>query len=301
MRPVSLLLVYILVAFLGAALVAPWIFYFSQFAADHNPAFHPLAEFPFHRFVNRSLIFLTLLGLWPFLRSIGIRSWKDLGFAPLNLHWKKGVTGFFVGFCSLAIVAVLAISVGARTFNLRNSGIDLVTDLFGATVSAFVVAMLEESLFRGALFAALRKNNPWLLALLVSSAIYALLHFFAKPESPASVHWNSGFVTLATMFGGFVDLKLLVPGFFNLFIAGAILALAFQRSGNLYFSIGLHAGWIFWLKSYGLLTDKVAGVDSGVWGSGKIIDGWLATAVLLFLFGILFFRCEKQKGLLDVS
>ena len=98
------------------------------------------------------------------------------------------------------------------------------------------------------------------------------------------------------MFRGFGNFELLFPGFFNLFVVGAILALAFQSTGNLYFSIGLHAGWVFWLKSYGLLTNRVVRNDFIIWGSGKIIDGWLATSVLLFVFGILFLRYQSRKS-----
>lgn len=301
MRPVCLLLIYISIVFLGAAFIAPWIFEFCQWAAPHNSIFKTLSKFPFHRFVNRSLLFLTFLGLWPFLRALGIRSWKDLGFAPLKFHWKESVAGFLVGFCSLAAVAAIVIFFGARRIDLGHSAGTLAAGLFGATLAAFAVSILEETLFRGALFGALRKNIPWPFALMVSSGIYALFHFFAKPESPTFVHWNSGFITMASMFRGFTDFKMLMPGFINLCIVGGILGFVFQRTGNLYFSIGLHAGWIFWLKSYGLLTDRVARIDFGIWGSGKIIDGWLATAVLLFVFGILFIRGQTQKRTLDVA
>ena len=66
--------------------------------------------------------------------------------------------------------------------------------------------------------------------------------------------WNSGLILLPRMLGGFADFHALVPGFFNLTLAGVLLGLAYQRTGNLYFSIGLHAGWIFWLKTYGAFT-----------------------------------------------
>jgi len=189
----------------------------------------------------------------------------------------------------------------ARTIDFRHSGNALITDLLGATLTAIVVAILEESLFRGALFGALRKNNPWSLALFLSSAIYALLHFFGKPATPTTINWSSGFVTLASMFGGFTDLEMFVPKFFNLLIVGIILGFAFHRTGNLYFSIGLHAGWIFWLKSYGMLTHKIPEITVWIWGSGKIIDGWLATLVLLSVFGFLFVRNPNTKRALDVA
>ena len=78
------------------------------------------------------------------------------------------------------------------------------------------------------------------------------------------------------MLGGFADFHALVPGFFNLTLAGILLGLAYQRTGNLYFSIGLHAGWIFWLKTYGAFTTGAPHAATWFWGTGKMIDGWLA-------------------------
>ncbi len=82
------------------------------------------------------------------------------------------------------------------------------------------------------------------------------------------------------MLRGLGNWQQLIPGFLNLTLAGALLALAYQRTGNLYFSIGLHAGWIFWLKSYGIFTREVPGANAGFWGGAKLIDGWMALLVL---------------------
>ena len=82
------------------------------------------------------------------------------------------------------------------------------------------------------------------------------------------------------MLSGFFDVEQVVPGFFNLTLAGALLALAYQHTGNLYFSIGLHAGWIFWLKFYGFFTRDIETANAWFWGTSKLIDGWLALIVL---------------------
>ena len=72
-----------------------------------------------------------------------------------------------------------------------------------------------------------------------------------------------------------------MPAFINLTVAGIILGLAYQFTGSLYFSIGLHAGWIFWQKSYGFLTRGKLDSSLWLWGSDKLIDGWLALLVLI--------------------
>jgi len=68
---------------------------------------------------------------------------------------------------------------------------------------------------------------------------------------------------------------MIIPGFLNLTLAGILLGCAYQKTGNLYFSIGLHAGWIFWLKFYGLVTNSVAGGSALVMGNEQV-DRWLA-------------------------
>jgi membrane protease YdiL (CAAX protease family) len=79
---------------------------------------------------------------------------------------------------------------------------------------------------------------------------------------------------------GFIEWQSLFPAFFNLAIAGWALALARERTGSLWFSIGLHAGWIFWVKSFAFLTVALPTSNAWVWGSSRLIDGWVAMAIL---------------------
>lgn len=287
MRPLRSILVYLGIVFLGGALLAPWLYQLTLSAATASPAFQKLADQPFHRYVNRSLLALAILGLWPFLRSIGVRSWREVGLGQSPGNGRKVCGGFAVGFGSLAGVALLALAFGARSLNLDHSAFDLLKHLVGAALTAGGVAMLEELVFRGALFGALRQAWTWPKALIVSSVIYALLHFFQRPEPLSEIDWSSGLALLPRMMRGFGELEQLIPGFLSLTLVGVSLGLAYQRTGNLYFSIGLHAGWIFWLKAYGFLTLNVHGANTWLWGTHKLIDGWLAFIVLaLVLLGL---------------
>jgi hypothetical protein len=169
---------------------------------------------------------------------------------------------------------------GGRQFNAALSPAELGKKALGAAGTAVIVSVLEEILFRGALFGSLRKVWNWKFALIVSSMIYAIVHFFARAEAAGPITWTSGLELLPQMLRGFGDVQALVPGFFNLTLAGILLGLAYQRTGNLYFSIGLHAGWIFWLKSYGFLTTETPGANPWFWGTPKMTDGWLALVAL---------------------
>jgi hypothetical protein len=283
-RPLRSLVLYLLAVLLLGALCAPGLHGLAVWGRHHIPFLAPLAEDPFHRVVRRSLLLVAVLGLWPLLRGLNIRSWDGVGLVRPAGQWPSLAWGFAAGFGSLAAVALLAIATGARSLAVDSHW---AASLLTAALSAGVVAVVEEVLFRGALFGALRQAHHWLVALAVSSGVYALVHFFQRAPSSGSVTWSSGFVTLGQMFRGFVEFEVLVPGFFTLILAGLILGLAYHRTGNLYFSIGLHAGWIFWLKSYAVLTDAQPEGPTRLWGSARLIDGWPAFAILGVLLGVM--------------
>jgi hypothetical protein len=289
MRPIRLLLIYFAVVFLGGALLAPWLYWLAQWAAAHWPTLAGLAAKPFHRFLDRSLLGLALLCLWPLLRGGGARRWRDLSFVRQVRPARQILRGFALGWASLAAVALLAVVCGARAFILTHSAAEVLRLLLNATVTAVVVAILEELIFRGALFGLLRQSMSWPAALVVSSAIYSVVHFIKSGATPLPVEWHSGLALLWEMLR---HPPPMLPAFFTLFVAGSILALSYQRTGTLYFSIGLHAGWIFWLKAYGFLCSPSSAYFS-FWGTDKLIDGWLSCIVLAILF-ILIVR-QKQN------
>ncbi len=284
MRPLRSLLCYLVLVLAAGALLAPWLYWLTQWAAAHSPAVAQLAQHRFHRFVHRSLLVVALAGLWPLLRNLKVNSWAAVGLVNPAGHWLKLAGGFAVGFASLACVAMLTLSVGVRQLDPVTSPAALAGRAASVALTAAVVAVLEELLFRGAIFGALRRAHHWMAALLISSAVYALVHFFERPEAPPAITWASGVTVLTRMLHGFVNLPSLVPGFFLLALAGMTLAVAYQRTGNLYFSIGLHAGWIFWLKLYNAITTAQPGVNTWFWGTGKLFDGWLTLAVLAPVF-----------------
>ena len=280
MRPLRALLIYILVVFVGGALLAPWLYKLVHALA---PASH-LAQNPFHRYVDRCFLGLALIGIWPLMRGLGATSWRDVGFVKPCGQCKRLATGFALGFGSLACVAGIVLAAHGRQINPDLTAGRVCKGLASAAGTAILVAVLEELLFRGGIFGALRKVWNWRAALLVSSMIYAIVHFFEKAEVTGPVTWVSGLELLPRMLAGFGDFNMIIPGFLNLTLAGILLGFAYQKTGNLYFSMGPHAGWIFWLKFYGLATNSVAGGSSWLWGTDKLIDGWLALLVLTAVF-----------------
>ena len=283
MRPLWALVIYIVVVFFGGALLAPWLYWLAQHFAQSVPK---LAGAPFHRFLDRSFLILALAGVWPLLRALGAKSLRETGLVPPYGQLKKLSGGFLLGFVSLALVAGIVLLSGGRALTAGASAGKIIGTILGAAGTAAVVATLEEILFRGGVFGGLRRMFYWPLALVLSSLIYALVHFLHRADFTGAVVWYSGLELVPRLLAGFTDFHALVPGFFSLALAGALLGLAYQRTGNLYFSIGLHAGWIFWLKIFGAFTAGVPQAAIWFWGTGKMIDGWLAFFVLALTLAV---------------
>jgi membrane protease YdiL (CAAX protease family) len=287
MRPLRALIIYIAVIFIGGALLAPWLYRLAQLFQQPFPQ---VADIPFHRFLDRSFMLIALAGVWPIVRSLGATSWRDLGLMPPYGQWKKLFGGLLLGFLTLAVVAGIAIGCGPRSLATGMDAHKVVAAIFGAMATAVLVGVLEEILFRGGIFGGLRRVLYWPYALLISSMIYALVHFLQLAEAAGPIGWDSGLLTLPRMLSGFTDIRVFLPGFFNLTIVGVLLGLAYQRTGNLYFSIGLHAGWVFCMRIYSQLTVQAPQTSTWFWGTGKMTDGWLvflALAITLIIFKFL--------------
>ena len=291
-KPFRVLLAYLAAVFLGAAALAPWVYLAAQRLAPGSGLTHQ----PFHRYVHRCLLALALLGLWPLVRAMGLKSWAEIGWKPRPTWLREIGSGIGLGLLSLALATVTALVFGGRVWRADHTAAEWAWHLASAAGTAIFVGCLEELLFRGAVFSALRRTTSFAFATAVSSGVYALVHFFEKPAPPASVDAFTGFVVLGQMLRGFTDLHELIPGFLTLTLAGGLLAWARERTGALWLGTGLHAGWIFWLKSYGFLTEAAPSATTALWGTAKLYDGWAALAVLSLVAVALRIRWRDQPN-----
>jgi len=259
------------------ALLAPWLFWTLQALAAHIPAVNPLARQPFHRIFDRAVLIVAFAGLWPFLRRAGFRSWSDLGYVRARGGWGQVFAGFVLGLGSFAVLIVIEVAMGSRSVNFDKSAAQMTGAVLRFLVTGIVVALIEETFFRGALQGALQRGMNVVAAVILASVIYSALHFL-KPTHviiPADqVTWSSGWTCLSGSVTRSVGERNVVVGFVTLFLAGCILGLAYARTRALYLSIGLHAGWVLanefarWLGAYQIIEDKAA---------------WLVLAALLAL------------------
>lgn len=241
MKDAARLLAYFAATLLIGALLAPILFWSAQWLVAHH-IFSFLARYEFEKYFHRAFLVAAILLLWPLLRSLQIRRWRELGLAPNGHRSRDLIAGFL--FAAVPLFCCAAILLLSHQYVWRNHvSFASFRTVLGASIA---VPPLEELLFRGLILGILLRAAPRWLAILITSAFYSILHFLKTPEqSVAVVNWTSGFVSVAHSFSQFNEPVLVAAGFTTLFLLGWILADARLRTQSLWLPIGLHAGWIF--------------------------------------------------------
>jgi membrane protease YdiL (CAAX protease family) len=284
--------------------VMPFLLYLAGVALAAALAAYPLwlaltaagfGEVPFHKLTFRLLEVCALLGLWPLMRFLGLRSAADWGFGTGELAAgpaRRGrIKGLLAGFLAGAFVLLLIVLllVGAEVRVPRSDfewhpGLVSRT-LISAVVAALVIALIEETWFRGALHRALEVRFSLATGVAVTALLYGLVHFIRPDvQVPAeTVGWSSGYMVISGAFGRFAD-----PGIIDslaaLISVGVLLSLVRHRSGRIWECIGLHAGFVFVIRLTRKLTVVNPEAPHGyLVGSFDGIIGVLACAVFLLL------------------
>jgi membrane protease YdiL (CAAX protease family) len=279
------LLLLLLLALAAAALASPWVAAAFDLAIERNPAWAEYRQ-PFGRIFNRTFMVAgVLLFIW-FRGWLRIRSWEQLGLKSREPA-RELALGFALAVSSFAAVVAAMAVAGIFTPFLRLPLSVTLGRLADALLAGVTVGFLEEIFFRGLLFKPVFEDRRPLAAYLGVNLFYAAVHFFEPPpgaDEEPSGPW-SGFGHLIATFAPFLDPLALLPGLFGLFLLGVVLSYAWVCSGSLYLAIGLHAGWVFGLKSFRLFGDYSREDLGFLFGSGepKILSGLVTWAGLLLV------------------
>jgi len=281
LKDAARLLAYFVATVLFGALFAPVLYWAAQgLIARGHLTF--LAAHDFETYFHRALLIGAVLFLWPLLRSLEVRSWRGLGLAP-NPHRSRDI-GAGVMIAAIPLLCFGALLLVLHVWSLRDAV--SISGIMSRMLSAAVVPLIEEPLFRGLILGILLRAGGPRLATFVSSAIFSLLHFLKAPaHTSADVTWTSGFVSLANSFSQFQEPLLVIAGFTTLFLLGWILADARLTTRSLWLPIGLHAGWIF----SSALFNKIARreVEWLPWIGRNLLIGLAPLCVALISWAIL--------------
>lgn len=281
MKDAARLVAYFVATILFGALAAPILFWTAQALATRR-IFPGLAEFDFESFFHRALLLGAILLLWPLLRWLGIKTRRDLSLDP-NPRWLRDLgIGFILSGLPVLVCEIFLVNRGLYTIRNNTSA-----GAVGAIIPvAVVVPLIEEALFRGLFLGVLlRAFRPW-TANIVSAAIFSIVHFLKAPdETTTSVHWFSGFVSLAHSTDQFSEPLLVLAGFTTLFVIGIALGHARIRTQSLWLPIGLHAGWVFGNEAFSKIARRE--VTALPWLGKNLLVGLVPLAVCLLTWVLL--------------
>jgi membrane protease YdiL (CAAX protease family) len=240
--PARIFLAFVLVlagAMLFAAVASPWVQWLLA----------PINEFPLHRVFSR----LTMLGVigctaWLLVRY-GLAQSALLGFhGPWPQFARRLLIGLLAGLALMTLALVPLFLLGLREWGPRFPAdwTALLTLLLKALASGLLVALIEETFFRGAMQGALQRQGATRWALFAVPLLYSAVHFLGRATSVpiAEVDAWSGFTAWQGFFTSFAQPLRIVDAFVALYFVGLLLALVRQRWGDLAGCIGLHAGFV---------------------------------------------------------
>ena len=244
---------WLLGSLLAAGLIGASIAYPAFELASH------LGPWPFHRVASRVTMLVLALELAWLCRHLAVRTKSDFGyglarrrFLKASLGW--GVAGIATGGIGAAFLLASHLRILSDPSPLRSAA-GIAHLLLAGALSGISVALIEETVFRGAMHTAIARESGPLSAVLLTAPLFAILHFFAKASIPAEqLHWASGFDLLLRSFAPLSSPALVIDSFLAWLAVGAILSLTRVLTGNIATAIGLHAGWVVVLRILQLST-----------------------------------------------
>jgi len=257
-------------AMLVAAVLSPWMQWMLS----------PLQVFPLHRVFSRLTMLGVLAGTLWLLRRKDLARREVLGY---DLPWPAFARRLLLGLAAGLLLMTAALAplflLGVREWNpARTAQLPLL--LLKGLGSGLLVALIEETFFRGAMQGALLRQNARRLALFAVPAFYAAVHFLGRASSvPADeVDATSGFTALSGFFSLYAQPLLLLDAFLALYFVGLLLALLRQRMGDIACCIGLHAGFVAMIAVFRKLS--LPGASDWSFLVGRF-DGLLGTWIAL--------------------
>lgn len=171
----------------------------------------------------------VLLLLWILMRFVDKEPFINLGFS-LKGKVNDIMLGMTLGLLLMAVGYTILILLGEIKFIGFNYDLKNIILLFLLFIA---VSIAEETYVRGYVLKNLLQSFNPIISLIISSAIFSLLHFFNP---------NVNYIALT-----------------ELFIAGILLGISYVYTKNLWFPIAFHLSWNFFQVMFGF---NVSGMDT---------------------------------------
>lgn len=277
-----------LVAFLIAALVVA-----SALAYPAWLLVGLVSDQPIHRVMHRIAMLVAFIGLIFIFRRWRVANKEALGYGlPKAQFFRQFAIGLLAG--AAVMVPLLLTLFG---LDVREPKPEIVWNvgtiaglLASGLLSGLVVALIEETFFRGALYTAVKRESGEALAIVLPSLLYASVHFLGgRLRLPREeIEWSTGFAVLSKLLEKYAAPLELVDSLLALFVVGVLLAFVRARTGAIAACIGLHAAWVCTIQFVRQVSyvdnaspaGWIVGSYDGVIGWGAL--GWIALILLAF-------------------
>ncbi len=259
-------------------------------------------ELDFDRVASRSVLIAAIILFIALYRKFGFSSWSDIGYTTNKKQFFKDVAkgvGFGILIMSPVVVGLLITKNRILDMGWEASISNILALLVTALAAGFIIAILEETLFRGAMLSAIKKQSSIFFAVVATSLFYASVHFIQPDieQDAVTLNWTSGFTLLKNAFSGFADFFYIFDSLLALFLAGVLLSIVRIRTYRIALCIGIHAGWVMVIKVFKRVTDSNYHSDYAfLTGSYDKVIGYLAAAsITIFILLLLKFLNENKS------
>ena len=227
-------------------------------------------HYPFPRIFDRTVMVSMLTVMLFAARDLNLVPLLKRGFIhPALPSFARAIRGFVVAMIAIAILFGLALAFGGGGVGDRGAAAALIPKYF---LSAIAIAFIEEAFFRAFLLRGMSNDFGNRIALLASAAIYAVAHLVRSPARfyVSGYTPTAGLMTLAHSVDQFSYPAIAIPTLIGLFLLGIVLGEAYILTGSVYFSIGLHCGFVLGAKMWPKIILNRAAIPWWIAGGGAI-------------------------------
>jgi membrane protease YdiL (CAAX protease family) len=309
MRTVFIFFSFIAYVFIAGAFLSPWVYDLIQLGKDStfeifgSKPFAYLAEQAFGKISNRCFMIVGAIGIYPMLKSLNCFNQKDLGYdLPRKEFIKESGKGLSFGFLSMFVLAALLIILNVRFIEDDATANKAISAIFKMLPGALIIALIEETFFRGIILNSMSRTLKPFLVIVLSSFIFATIHFLRNKTDGnfTDPQWYTGFSYLLTTLENFANYEF-IGSWLTLFACGVFLSIVSLHYGNISRCIGIHCGWVLILSGIKKITDDTADEKTSLWwliGNYDKVTGYLAFAIIsiiCFIYWLIFMKDKKTE------
>ena len=197
-------------------------------------------------------ILMCAIFIVPAMKILNLYDRKLVGFTERKIKFIQNILKGFILSSLLSIPLLflfIYLNIQKIDFKVALDQSFLYIILFTVFIS-LLISFIEESFFRGIMIS--KKNNLALSfnVIVLSSLIYSLFHFIKIPLIvDSNLIWNTGIIELLVAFSNFFK-TIHIDAAITLLVFGILLGMIRVRNNTISYGIGIHAGFIFIIKTF---------------------------------------------------